>query len=65
MLYTDLSFLSQPQNASKLYEFYCDELIKNGVKKVAKGIFAADMKVSLINDGPVTICFDTDIWSGK
>ena len=55
----------EPQNANRLYELYCDELIKNGVKKVDKGIFAADMKVSLINDGPVTICFDPDIWSGK
>ena len=55
----------EPQNANRLYELYCDELKKNGVKKVDKGIFAADMKVSLINDGPVTICFDTDIWSGK
>ena len=54
-----------PENANRLYELYCDELIKNGVRKVEKGIFAADMKVSLINDGPVTICFDTDIWSGK
>lgn len=54
-----------PENANRLYELYCAQLIKNGVRKVEKGIFAADMKVSLINDGPVTICFDTDIWSGK
>lgn len=52
----------EPENAKKLYELYCEELKKNGVKRVEKGIFAADMKVSLINDGPVTICFDTDIW---
>jgi len=55
----------EPQNANRLYELYCEELKKNGVKKVEKGIFGADMKVSLINDGPVTICFDTDVWSGK
>ena len=55
----------EPQNANRLYELYCNELVKNGVRKVEKGIFAADMKVSLINDGPVTICFDTDIWRGK
>ena len=42
-----------------------EELKKNGVKRVEKGVFGADMKVSLINDGPVTICFDTDVWSGK
>ncbi len=55
----------EPQNANRLYELYCEELKKNGVRKVEKGVFGADMKVSLINDGPVTICFDTDIWSGK
>ncbi|MBR5826042.1 MAG: D-aminoacyl-tRNA deacylase, partial [Clostridia bacterium] len=38
------------------------ELKTLGVKKVAKGIFGADMAVSLVNDGPVTIIMDTDIW---
>ncbi len=52
----------EPNMANELYECFCDELIKNGVKKVAKGIFGADMKVSLVNDGPVTIIYDTDIW---
>lgn len=52
----------EPQNAKKLYEAYCENLTKCGVKSVQKGIFGADMKVSLINDGPVTILFDTDIW---
>lgn len=52
----------EPNPANVLYEHFCDELLKNGVKKVAKGIFGADMKVSLVNDGPVTIIYDTDIW---
>lgn len=52
----------EPNEAKRLYDYFCDELIKNGIKKVEKGIFGADMKVSLVNDGPVTICFDTDIW---
>lgn len=52
----------EPENAKRLYELYCEELKRNGVSRVEKGVFAADMKVSLINDGPVTICFDTDIW---
>ncbi len=52
----------EPEKAKRLYELYCEELKRNGVRTVEKGIFAADMKVSLINDGPVTICFDTDIW---
>mgnify|MGYP002509971993 CR=1 FL=1 len=53
----------EPTNANMLYEVYCQKLREYGVKKVDKGIFGADMKVSLVNDGPVTICFDTDIWS--
>ncbi len=53
----------EPTRANELYELYCEKLKEYGVKKVDKGIFGADMKVSLINDGPVTICFDTDIWS--
>ncbi len=53
----------EPQRANALYEEYCRKLKEYGVKTVEKGIFGADMKVSLVNDGPVTICFDTDIWS--
>ncbi len=53
----------EPIRANELYELYCQKLSEYGVKRVEKGIFGADMKVELINDGPVTICFDTDIWS--
>lgn len=53
----------EPGKAKELYEEYCRKLQEYGVEKVEQGIFGADMKVSLINDGPVTICFDTDIWS--
>lgn len=53
----------EPEKAKELYEVYCKKLQEYGVKKVEQGVFGADMKVSLINDGPVTICFDTDIWS--
>ncbi len=51
-----------PAVANDLYEKFCDELLSNGVKKVAKGIFGADMAVELINDGPVTIIMNTDEW---
>ncbi len=51
-----------PDIAKKLYEKYSSLLLENGVRKVENGIFAADMKVSLVNDGPVTIMLDTDIW---
>ena len=50
----------EPENANRLYEYFCEELLKNGVKAVKKGIFGADMKVALINDGPVTIILDSD-----
>ena len=52
-----------PKQADELYEFFCDQLRKNGVEKVEKGVFGADMSVELINDGPVTVSIDTDIWN--
>lgn len=51
-----------PDTAKALYEKYSALLIEQGIKKVENGIFGADMKVSLLNDGPVTIILDTDIW---
>lgn len=46
---------ARPDIAEPLYEYFCAELLRNGVQRVEKGIFGADMKVSLLNDGPVTI----------
>ncbi len=46
-----------PEEANELYEYFCEECQKNGIK-VEKGIFGADMKVSLLNDGPVTIIIE-------
>ena len=54
-----------PAEANRLYEKFNEFLLSEGVKSVEKGIFGADMKVSLVNDGPVTIIFDTDIWNKK
>ena len=51
-----------PDEANQLYEYFCEKLSEYGVKSVEKGVFGADMKVSLINDGPVTILYDTEIW---
>lgn len=48
--------------AEELYGLYCEKLKEYGVKNVEKGVFGADMQVSLINDGPVTVSLDTDIW---
>ncbi len=56
---------AEPQQANGLYEYYCEQLIENGVKKVEKGVFGAHMQVSLLNNGPVTILYDTEIWRKK
>lgn len=45
--------------AVPLYENFCKRLEKETGLRVATGIFGADMKVELVNDGPVTICMDT------
>ena len=51
----------RPEGATRLYELFMALLKDNGVKKVDHGIFGADMKVSLVNDGPVTIILDTEM----
>ena len=53
------SFLeaARPDVAIPLYEFFISEMRKR-ITKVETGIFGADMKVDLVNDGPVTIVFD-------
>lgn len=51
---------ARPEKASILYDYFCEKLISNGIADVQKGIFGADMKVSLLNDGPVTLIIDTD-----
>ena len=55
----------EPKEAERLYKLFCEHLRNLGVKRVEEGIFGADMQVSLVNDGPVTILYDTDIWSKK
>lgn len=49
----------EPVAAKALYEETLAALAKAGVQRVAAGIFAADMAVSLVNDGPVTILLDS------
>ena len=56
---------AKPEDADRLYEYFMQKLTEQGVRKVAHGQFGADMKVSLLNDGPVTILFDTDTWCKK
>ena len=47
------------ETAIPLYEYFCNELSIGLGKQVGTGEFGADMKVELLNDGPVTICMDT------
>lgn len=54
-----------PEEADRLYLAFCEHLREAGVKKVETGVFAADMLVSIDNDGPVTIVMDTDIWEKR
>lgn len=50
---------SKPEIAIPLYEFFVQQMELELGKKIQTGQFGADMKVSLINDGPVTIIIDT------
>ena len=45
--------------AIPLYNYFCQELSIGLGKEVGTGEFGADMKVELLNNGPVTICMDT------
>jgi len=48
-----------PGIARQSYEEFCLRLERETGKSVARGVFGAHMKISLVNDGPVTICMDT------
>lgn len=49
---------AKPDKAIPLFEYFKEELAKSNLK-IQSGIFGADMKVSLLNDGPVTIVMDS------
>ncbi|MBE5744216.1 MAG: D-tyrosyl-tRNA(Tyr) deacylase [Clostridiales bacterium] len=46
-----------PDIAEKIYDYFCEKLETYGVS-VKRGIFGADMKISQLSDGPVTIIYD-------
>ena len=48
---------ARPEMANELYEYFCDKCVENGIE-IQKGIFGANMKVGLVNDGPVTIVLE-------
>lgn len=47
--------------AVPLYEAYCNQISEATGKPAGKGVFGADMKVELVNDGPVTIIIDSKL----
>lgn len=49
---------ARPEKAIPLFEYFKEEIAKSGLK-TESGIFGADMKVSLMNDGPVTVVMDS------
>ena len=48
-----------PETANRLYEYILGKCVESGIP-VAHGVFGADMKVSLVNDGPFTIVLDSE-----
>lgn len=50
---------ARPEKAIPLYEYFLSELKNKVQSSVETGIFGADMQISLLNDGPVTIIIDT------
>lgn len=67
-LYSDISHGRRPffsggapfEDAKVLFEKFVSMFKETEIKNVASGIFGADMKLSLLNDGPVTIILDTN-----
>ena len=55
------SLAGKPEHAKKMYLYFNEYMRSLGVK-VDEGIFGADMKVRLLNDGPVTILLDSNEW---
>ena len=60
----DFTGAARPEEADALYRSYVEALRAKGVG-VKTGVFAADMEVEIINDGPVTIWLDTAELAGK
>ena len=55
---------AKPDEANRLYQYFT-ELLSRELRRVECGIFGADMKVSLTNDGPVTICMNSEVLKKK
>lgn len=55
----DFFAAAKPDVANELYEYFCERIKTAGIEDVQKGVFGADMKVELLNSGPVTIIIDS------
>lgn len=53
----DFTRAARPDVAKPLIDYFCDQLRRQGVR-VETGVFGADMAVTLVNDGPVTLVLD-------
>lgn len=49
----------EPDKANEMYEMFLEKVSETSGRKVEKGVFGADMKVELLNDGPVTIIIES------
>ncbi|MBQ4097204.1 MAG: D-tyrosyl-tRNA(Tyr) deacylase [Clostridia bacterium] len=56
----DYMHSARPEIAKKLFEFFAKR-IGTQVENTTCGVFGADMKVSIVNDGPVTLVFDSNV----
>lgn len=50
---------AKPDEANRLYEYFCEYI--SALVPTERGVFGADMKVELLNDGPVTIVMDSEV----
>jgi len=48
-----------PAHSEPLYDAFCEAMSRESGRTVARGVFGADMKIALVNDGPVTIVIDS------
>ena len=60
----DFMASAKPDEANRLYEYF-KALAQKELRRVESGIFGADMKVELLNDGPVTIVMDSEVLKSK
>ena len=55
----DFFSAAKPDEANRLYLYFCERIKNEGIATVKTGEFGADMQVELLNDGPVTILLDS------